>query len=76
MSKDIYNKILEQRMDEILDMSKKIDYHNLVYNFKGLTFSINFTTFGGPMYTYNQFKNGEKNYNKYRKSTKIFKKIK
>ena len=60
MSKDIYNKILEQGMDEILDMRKKIDYHNLVYNFKGLTFSINFTTFGGPMYTYNQFKNGEK----------------
>ena len=47
-------------MDEILDMSKEIDYSNLVYNFKGPTPSINCTTFGGPMYTYNQLKNGEK----------------
>ena len=32
-------------------MSKEIDYGNLVYNFKGPTTSINFTIFGGPMYT-------------------------
>ena len=57
---DIFNKILEERMDEIVDMSKKIDYYNLVYNFKSLTPSINFTIFEGPMYIYNQLKNGEK----------------
>ena len=45
-------------------MNKEIDYGNLVYNFKGLTRSTNFTIFGGPMYTYNQLKNGEKNCNK------------
>ena len=56
---DIYNKILEERMDEILNMSKEIDYGNFVYNFKGSTLSTNFTIFGGPVYTYNQLKIGE-----------------
>ena len=35
-------------------MSSEINYKNLVYDFKGLTPSISFATFGGPMYTYNQ----------------------
>ena len=47
-------------MDEILKMSKEINYSNLVYNFKGPTPSISFTKFGGPMHIYNQLKNGEK----------------
>ena len=41
-------------MDEIRDMSKKIDYNNLVHN------KINFAVFGSPMYTYDQLKKGEK----------------
>ena len=59
ISKDIYEKILEERMDEILEMSREINY-NLVYDFKGPTSSISFIEFGGPIYTYNQLKNGDK----------------
>ena len=60
ISKEIYGEILEERMAEILKMSRKINYSNLVYDFKDPTPSINFAVFGGPMYTYNQLKNGEK----------------
>ena len=60
ISKDIYEKILEERMDEILEMSREINYKNLVYDFKGLTSSISFTKFRGPMYTYDQLKKGDK----------------
>ena len=60
ISKEIDDEISEERMDEILKMSREINYSNLVYDFKGTTPSINFTIFGGPMYTYNQLKNGEK----------------
>ena len=35
ISKEIYNEILEERMDEILKMSREINYSNLVYDFKG-----------------------------------------
>ena len=46
-------------MDEILKMSRGIDYKNLVYDFKGPTSSISFSKFAGPMYTYDQLKKGE-----------------
>ena len=49
ITQEFYDKILEERMDEILKMSDKIDFDNLVYNFKGRTSSINFGKFGGPM---------------------------
>ena len=42
ISKEIYDEILEERMDEILKMSREINYSNLVYDFKGPTPSINF----------------------------------
>ena len=43
-------------MDEILEMSREINYNNLVYDFKGSTPSISFAKFGGSMYTYNRLK--------------------
>ena len=47
-------------MDKTLEISRKINYSNLVYVFKGSIPSINFAIFGCPMYTYTQLKNGEK----------------
>ena len=46
---DIFNEILEEKIDEILNMSKETDYDNLVYNFKGATPSINFVIFEDPI---------------------------
>ena len=60
ISKETYDEILEEIMDEILKMSREINYNNLVYDFNGPTPSINCSVFGGTMYTYNQLKNGEK----------------
>ena len=47
-------------MDEILKKSREINYRNLVYDFKGLTPSISFTKYGGPMYTSSQLKKWRK----------------
>ena len=46
-------------MDEILKMSDKVDFDNLVYNFKDPTSSINFGKFGSPMYIYGHMKDGD-----------------
>ena len=54
-----YDKIIEERMGEILEMRNKIDFNNLIYNFKGPTSSINFGKFGGPIYIYGHMKNGD-----------------
>ena len=56
--KEVYDKILEERINDILEMSKEINYGNLVYDFKGPTPSISFTVSRGPMYIYNQLRNG------------------
>ena len=48
ITKEIYDRILDERMDDILEMSREINYNNLVYNFKGQTSSIIFIKFGGP----------------------------
>ena len=58
VTQSTYDKILEQRMDEILKMSDKIDFDRLIYNFKGPTSSINFGKFSGPMYICGHMKNG------------------
>ena len=73
ISKEIYDEILEERMDEILKIIREINYSNLVYDFKGPTPSISFTKFEGPMYTYNQLKNGEKTLQQVEEDQKKFK---
>ena len=56
--------ILEERLDEILEISKEICHGDLVYDFKGPAPSINFGKYGGSIYIYDHMKNGEKHYNK------------
>ena len=72
ISKETYDEILEERMEEILKMSKEIDYGKLVYDFKGPTPSINFVIFEGPIYTYNQLKDGEKRLQQVEEQQKYF----
>ena len=74
ITKEIYNKILEERMDEILEMSKEIDYSNLVYNFKGPTHPRFFAIFDSPVYTYDQLKNGNISLQQVEKQQKDFRK--
>ena len=59
ITQNFYDKILEERTDEILKMRDKVDFNNLIYNFKGPTSSINFGKFGGQMYIYGHKKNGD-----------------
>ena len=59
-------------MDEILEISREIDYYNLVYKFKGPIKPIIFTKFGGPVYTYDELKKGRKNITTSRKIARRF----
>ena len=74
ITKEIYDEILEKRMDEILKMRDKIDFNNLTYNFKGQTASINFGKFGGPIYIFGHMKNGDTTLQQVEKQQKDFKK--
>ena len=72
ISKEICKEILEERIDEILQISKEISHSNLVYDFKGPTPSINFGKYGGPMYIYQQMKDGEKTLQQVEEEQKYF----
>ena len=72
ITQEIYNETLEETLDETLKMSREINYSNLVYDFKGPTPLVNLTIFGGPMYTYNQLKNGEKTLQQVEEEQKYF----
>ena len=72
--KEIYNEILEERIDEILQMSKEIIHSNLVCDFKGPTPSTNFGKYGGPMYIYHHMKDDEKTLQQVEEKQKYFKK--
>ena len=74
ISKKMYAEILEKRSDEILKISRKVNYSHLVYDFKGPTPSINFPIFGSPMYTYNQLRNREKKLQQVEEQKKYLKK--
>ena len=62
-------------MDEILKMSREIDYKNLVYGFKCPTSSISFSKFADPVCTYDQLKNGETTLKQVEEEQKDFKNI-
>ena len=61
-------------MDEIIEMSDKIDFNNLTYNFKGQTNSIKSDKFEGPMDIYDHIKNGNTTLQQVEKQQKDFKK--
>ena len=71
-SKEIYDELLEERIDEIVKMSKEISYGDLVYDFKGPFHSTNFGKYGGPMYVYGHTKNGKNTLQQVEEEQKYF----
>ena len=56
MQKEAYNRLSNERIAEILEMSREIDYNNLTYHFKGSTSPISFIKFKDPFGFFNQIK--------------------
>ena len=74
ITQEFYDKILKERMDEILEMRNKIDFDELIYNFKSSTHPINFGKFEGTMYIYGNMKKGNVTLQQVEKQQKDFKK--
>ena len=57
--KEAYNKIYDEKLNEIQEMRKEIDYKSLVYNFTSkISGSINFIKFKGPSGLFKEIKEG------------------
>ena len=72
--KDVFNELSNKRIGEVYNISKKINFNNLTYHFKGSnTAPINFIDFRGPMHIYNEIKNGNISIEKTEEDQKQFK---
>ena len=72
--KEIFEKLSNKRMSEIQDIAKQIDFNNLTYYLKSPNLaSINFIGFRGPMYVYNEIKNGNMSMENIEQDQKQFK---
>ena len=70
--KEIFDKLSNERIGEIYNIAKQIDFNNLTYYFKNYL-TINFVGFRGPMYTYNNIKNGNTSIEKIEEDQEYFK---
>ena len=58
--KESYNKLFDEKLDEIQELSRKLDYKNLDYNFTTkASGSINFSKFKGPFSIFKKIRGGE-----------------
>ena len=73
-NKKIFDELPNERIGEIYNMSKQIDFKNLADYFKskGIT-PINFVGFRGPMHIYNNIKTGNTSIEKLEEDQKQFK---
>ena len=61
MQEKTFNRLLDERMDKIWEISKKVKYNNLTYHY--ITPGIrprNFIEFRGPLHIFKEIKNGDK----------------
>ena len=62
--KNVFNKSLDERTDQIQKMSGDIEFNNLTYYLKSQNPApINFISFRGPLNIYKEIKNGNININ-------------
>ena len=59
-------------MDKIIEMTDKIDYSKLIYDFKGPTLPTDFAKFEGPIYIYDNIKDGKTTLKQVEKQQKDF----
>ena len=57
--KEIFNKLVDERLDEITKLDEKVIHDDLIYRYKGKTPDENFNTYDNALNPINKIKNGE-----------------
>ena len=72
--KEVFNELFNERIGEIYNISKGIDFNNLTYHFKDSNTAPKiFINFKGPMYIHNEIKNDNISIEKIEEDQKQFK---
>ena len=57
--KEIFNELVDERLEEITDLDEKVNSDNLIYRYKGRTADAKFDKFDNALDIINKIKNGE-----------------
>ena len=57
--KEIFNKLVDERLDEITKLDKKVNHDDLIYRYKGKTPNEKFDEYDSALNLINKIKNGE-----------------
>ena len=57
--KEIFNKLIGERLEEITDLDKKVDTDDLIFRYKGRTADAKLDKFDNALDILNKIKNGE-----------------
>ena len=57
--KEIFNELANKRLNEITELDKKVNLHDLVYRYKGKTPNEKFNTYDNALDLIDKIKNGE-----------------
>ena len=56
---EIFNKLVDERLEEIVDLDKKVNSDNLIYRYKGNTADAKFDKFDNALHIISKIRNGE-----------------
>ena len=57
--KEIFNVLVDERLEKITDLDKKVNSDDLIYRYKGNTADAKFDKFDSPLNIINKIQNGE-----------------
>ena len=71
--KEIFNKLVDERPEKIIDLDKKANSDNLIYRYKGNTADVKYDEFDNALKIINKIQNGEIKLANVKKSQEKFK---
>ena len=57
--KEIFNELIDERLEEITDLDEKVNSNNLIYRYKGRTVDAKFDKFDDVLDIINKIRNGK-----------------
>ena len=57
--KEIFNELVDERLEKITDLDKKVNSDDLIYRYKGNTADVKFDKFDNALNIINKIQNGE-----------------
>ena len=58
-NKKMFNKLLDERLDKITKLDKKVNYNDLIYRYKGKTPNEHFNAYNDTLNLIDKIKNGK-----------------